>query len=88
MGRRNAFTFAKRQRELEKKKKKEAKRALKAQRKDGLDPDLEFDGDPLDPEAPPVEGAVDTPPAEGGVEASAEPAKLNDSVDPDQGSVD
>ena len=48
MGRRNAFTFAKRQRELEKKKKKEAKQAARQQRKDdGLDPDLEPADDDL-----------------------------------------
>jgi len=52
MGRRNAFTFAKRQRELEKKKKKEAKRLARAQRKQGIDPDLESAEEPLDPDAP------------------------------------
>jgi len=52
MGRRNAFTFAKRQRELEKKKKKEAKRAARQLRKDGLDPDAELADGVVDPDVP------------------------------------
>lgn len=65
MGRRNAFTFAKRQRELEKKKKKEAKRAARQQRKDGLDPDSELADGVVDPDAPADPDAPVAPDATG-----------------------
>ena len=49
MGRRNATTFKKRQRELAKKEKKEAKLEMRKQRKEGLSEET-ADGVPIDPD--------------------------------------
>ena len=41
MGKRNQYSFSKRQRELKKKKKKEEKRLKKLEKKEGADEDIE-----------------------------------------------
>ncbi|MFH1531885.1 MAG: hypothetical protein ABIK09_14260 [Pseudomonadota bacterium] len=51
MGRRNATTFKKRQREFAKKEKKETKLLIRKQRKEDLDPNDPNAGAPTDPDA-------------------------------------